>query len=195
MLGCSWAAQGCNREGTLWALRLSMHLVCVARRAIAFTHRLDWVVACLPMDLCPASCESSDAIVLAISFRRRLRIRSREMRTPDVASSWSPEVCTRRRRQGTSASPPVLSRRSSVPVVVVFVFSFFLFSLFIYWEALFGPASPPPTRPRQGRRARRRRIPAPRPARLHSRERCASRSHFATATGSEVLPPQVWRHP
>jgi hypothetical protein len=24
MLGCSWAAQGCIREGTLWALRLRL---------------------------------------------------------------------------------------------------------------------------------------------------------------------------
>lgn len=125
--------------------------------AIECTHRLGWAVARLAILQ-----ESSNAIIiiLVISFRRRLRPLERNAESSQVGaqsgrhffleSSQVGAQRRRRRRQGMSASPRVLSRRSCVRVVVAVVFSsLYLFSFFIgTWEALFGPASPRPTRDR-----------------------------------------------
>ena len=70
-------------------------------------------------------------------------------------SSWSPEVGPQRRRQGMSASPRVLSRRSCVRVVVAVGFFLSLSFFIFYWDlggALRSRFSSAYTRPRQGRR-------------------------------------------
>lgn len=129
--------------------------------AIECTHRLGWAVACLPCRWISSLAaqrlailrESGNAIIiiiLVISFRRRLHPLERNA---DVTSSVLPGV-QRSALSGAARGclPPPASCLAALVcgLLLLLVFSsLYLFSFFIgTWEALFGPASPRPTRDR-----------------------------------------------